>query len=116
MMPVVAVRSVDNVAIVDMAGRFTLGDGCALLRDTVKELLESGRKNILLNLQGVTYIDSSGLGQMAGCYVTASRMGGQMKILNAESRVNDMLQVTRLYSLFVAFSDEAEAVHSFQPS
>ena|ERR1017187_10961317 len=114
--PQVAVRLVGDVAIVDMTGRFTLGDGCALLRDTVKELLASGRKHILLNLQPVTYIDSSGLGQMAGCYVTASRMGGQLKILNTQGKVNDMLQSTRIFTLFVAFSDEAEAVRSFQPS
>jgi anti-sigma B factor antagonist len=112
----VAVRLAGDVAIVDMTGRLTLGEGSALLRDTVKQLLDSGRKHILLSLQGVTYIDSSGLGQMAGCYVTASRMGGQLKILNAQSKVNDMLQVTRLFTLLVTFSDEAEAVRSFQPS
>ena len=116
MMPEIAVRQAGDVAIVDMSGRFTLGDGCVQLRDTVKELLESGRKHILLSLQGVTYIDSSGLGQMAGCYVTASRLGGQLKILNTQSKVNDMLQVTRLFTLFVTFSDEGEAVRSFQPS
>ena len=86
MNPKVAVRLVDDVAIVDMTGRFILGEGCNLLRDTVKGLLESGRRNILLSLQGVTYIDSSGLGEMAGCYVTVSRMGGQLKILNARAR------------------------------
>jgi anti-sigma B factor antagonist len=115
--PQVAVRLVGDVAIVDMTGRFTLGDGCALLRDTVKQLLESGHKHILISLRGVTYIDSSGLGQMAGCYVTASRIGAQIKILNARSKVSDMLQVTRLFStIFVIFSDEDEAVRSFQPS
>jgi len=107
------VRLVSNVAIVDMSGRFTIGEGCSLLRDTVKELLESGRKDILLSLQGVTYIDSCGLGQLAGCYVTASRMGGQLKILNAPGKVSDMLHVTRLFTVFVTFSDEAEAIRSF---
>ena len=109
----VAVRLAGDVAIVDMTGRLTLGEGSALLRDTVKQLLDSGRKHILLSLQGVTYIDSSGLGQMAGCYVTASRMGGQLKILHAQGKVNDMLQVTRLFTVFVTFSDEAEAIRSF---
>jgi anti-sigma B factor antagonist len=113
MNPEVAVRLVGNVALVDMTGRFTLGEGCSLLRDTVKELLESGRKHILLSLKGVTYIDSSGLGQLAGCYVTASRMGGQLKILHAQGKVSDMLQVTRLFTVFVTFSDEAEAIGSF---
>ena len=115
MNPEVAVRLVGDAAIVDMKGRFILGEGCNLLRDTVKGLLESGRRNILLNLQGVTYIDSSGLGEMAGCYVTVSRLGGQLKILSAQGKVNDMLRVTRLFSVFVTFSDEAEAIRSFQP-
>ena len=109
----VAVRQVGDVALVDMAGRFTLGEGCGLLRDTVKGLLESGRKQILLSLKGVTFIDSSGLGQLAGCYVTASRMGGQLKILHSPGKVSDMLQVTRLFTVFVTFSDEAEAIRSF---
>jgi anti-sigma B factor antagonist len=109
----VAVRHVGNVALVDMTGRLTLGEGCSLLRDTVKELLESGRKHILLSLKGMTYIDSSGLGQLAGCYVTASRLGGQLKILTAQGKVHDMLQVTRLFTVFVTFSDEAEAIRSF---
>ena len=109
----VAVRLAGDVAIVDMTGRLTLGEGSALLRDTVKQLLDSGRKHILLSLQGVTYIDSSGLGQLAGCYVTASRLGGQLKILTAQGKVHDMLQVTRLFTVFVTFSDEAEAIRSF---
>ena len=113
MNPVVSVRQNGDVAIVDMTGRFTLGDGCSDLRDAVRDLLESGRRQILLNLREVSYIDSSGLGQMAGCYVTASRMGGQLKILNPQSKVTDMLQVTRLYSLFVTYSDEETAVASF---
>ena len=113
MNPEVVVRAVGNVAIVDMTGRFTLGEGCGLLRDTVKELLESGRKQILLSLKGVTCIDSSGLGELAACYVTASRMGGQFKNLSAQGKVNDMLQVTRLFTVFVNFPDEAEAVRSF---
>lgn len=113
MNPEVAVRLVGDVAIVDMTGRFTIGEGCSLLRDAVKELLESGNRHILLSLKGVTYMDSCGLGQLAGCYATASRMGGQLKILNAQGKVNDMLQVTRLFTVFVTFSDEAEAIRSF---
>lgn len=113
MIPEVAVRDAGNVAIIDMTGRLTLGEGSSLLRETVKELLESGRKEILLSLKSVTYIDSSGLGELAASYVTASRMGGQFKILSAQGKVNDMLQVTRLFTVFVTFSDEAEALRSF---
>jgi anti-sigma B factor antagonist len=113
MNPEVSVRLVGDVAIVDMSGRFTLGAGCSLLRDAVKELLESGRKHILVSLRSITYIDSYGLGQLTGCYVTASRMGGQLKILHGPGKVNDMLQVTRLFTVFVTFSDEAEAIRSY---
>jgi anti-sigma B factor antagonist len=111
--PEVEVRLAGNVAIVDMTGRVTLGEGCNLLRETVKQLLNSDRKHILLNLKNVSYIDSSGLGQLAGCYVTTSRMGGQLKILNTEGKVHDLLQITKLFTVFVTFSDEAEAIASF---
>jgi anti-anti-sigma factor len=116
MNPGVTVRLAGEVAIVEMTGRLVLGEGCNLLRDTVRGLLESGRRNILLSLQGVTYIDSSGLGEMAGCYVTVSRMGGQLKILSAQGKVNYMLRVTRLFTVFVTFADGAEAIRSFQAS
>jgi anti-sigma B factor antagonist len=111
--PEVAVRLVGDVTILEMTGRFTISEGCNLLRDNVKELLESGRRQILLSLRGVTYIDSCGLGQLAGCYATASRMGGQLKILHAPGKVDNMLQVTRLFTVFVTFSDEGEAIRSF---
>jgi len=113
MSPDAAVRQVGTVAIVDMTGRFTIGEGCDLLRDALKELLDSGHKHILLSLKGVTYIDSSGLGQLASCYVTTSRMGGQLKILHAQGKVQDLLQITRLFTVLVAFSDEDEAIRSF---
>jgi anti-anti-sigma factor len=109
----VAVRVVGDVAVVDMTGRFTVGEGCELLRDAVKKLVDSGHKNILLSLLGVTYIDSCGLGQLAGCYTTVARMGGQLKVLHTQGKVSDMLQVTRLFTVFVTFSDEAEAVRGF---
>jgi len=113
MNPEAAVRHAGEVAIIDMKGRLTLGEGCSLLRNTVKELIGSGRRQILLSLNGVTRIDSSGLGELAACYATASRLGGQFKILNAPGKVNDMLQVTRLFTVFVTFADEAEAIRSF---
>jgi anti-sigma B factor antagonist len=109
----VTVRMAGDVAIVDMTGRFIITEGCNLLREAVKELVDSGQKKILLNLLGVTYIDSCGLGQLAGCYTTTSRMGGQMKVLCGQGKVNDMLQVTKLFTVFVVFSEEGEAVRSF---
>lgn len=113
MNPEAAVRFAGDVALVDMTGRVTLGEGCNLLRESVRGLLESGHKHIVLSLKGVTYIDSSGLGELASCYTTAARMGGQIKILNAEGKVHEMLQVTRLFTVFVSFSDELEAIRSF---
>lgn len=107
------VRDSDGVAILDLSGRFTLGEGSALLRSTVKDLVDAGRKKILLNLADVSYIDSSGLAEMAGAFVTVSNLGGQLKLLNPQARLKDLLQVTRLFTLFATFSDEGEAVKSF---
>jgi anti-sigma B factor antagonist len=108
-----AIRFSGNVAIVDLTGRITMGDGCGLIRNTIKGLLSAGHKNILLNLQEVKHIDSSGLGEMASAYATVSNMGGKIKFLNVHSKVSDLLQVTKLYTVFVTFADEAEAVRSF---
>lgn len=109
-----SVRMVENVAVVDLAGHFTLGEGCLLFHDTVKELFESGHRHILLSLTGLTYIDSSALGELTTCYITASRLGGQVRILNPRGRVHDMLEITRLFTVFVSFTDEAEAIRSFR--
>jgi anti-sigma B factor antagonist len=106
-------RQVGHVAIVDFEGRITMGEGCALVRDTIRELVNSGSRNILLNLQAVSYVDSAGLGEMAGSYVTVAKLGGQLKLLHSQARIDNMLQVTKLYALLVAFGDEAEALRSF---
>ena len=91
----------------------TLGEGCGLVRSTIKDLVSAGHKNILVNLQNVGYIDSAGLGELVGSYATVSNLGGQIKLLNVAGRVNDLLQVTKLYTVFVTFSDESEAIRSF---
>jgi anti-sigma B factor antagonist len=116
MLPQVAVRHEGPVAIVDLTGKITLGDGCAAVRNAVRELVNSGSRNILLNLQGVSYVDSAGLGEMAGSYVTVAKLGGQLKLLHTQARIDSMLQVTKLYALLVAFNDEAKALRSFQSS
>lgn len=113
MQPQAAVRHIGPVAIVDLEGRLTLSEGCGVIRGAIKSLLDGGHKNILLNLAGISYIDSAGLGEMAGSYVTVSKLGGQLKLLHTQARVNTLLQVTKLYVLLVTFSDEAEAVSSF---
>src|SRR5258708_7600278 len=91
------VRHSGNVAILDLDGNVTMSSGIGVIRDAVKTLVDGGHKNILLNLAGVAYMDSSGLGEMAGTYITVANMGGCMKLVNAQSRVDGLLHVTRLY-------------------
>jgi anti-sigma B factor antagonist len=114
MLPQAAVRHIGPVAIVDLEGRVTMGEGCAVVRNAVRQLVNAGSRNILLNLQGVSYVDSSGLGEMAGSYVTVAKLGGQLKLVHSQPRIDTMLQVTKLYALLVAFNDEAEALRSFE--
>jgi anti-sigma B factor antagonist len=108
-----AIRNSGDVAIVDLSGKITLGEGSGLLRSTIKDLVTAGSKNILLNLAGVTYLDSAGLGEMVGSYATVTNQGGQIKLVNVQSKVGDLLQITKLYTVFAAFSDEGEALRSF---
>jgi anti-sigma B factor antagonist len=107
------VRQSGDVSIVDLAGRITLGEGSGLMRNTIKELVSSGRKNVLLNLKEVTYIDSAGLGEMVGAYASVTNAQGNIKLLHPQSKVKDLLQITKLYTVFVAFDDEQEALRSF---
>lgn len=107
------VRNAGDVAIVDLAGRLTLGEGSGLVRSTIKELVNSNQKNILVNLKDVTYIDSAGLGELVGSYASVTNMGGNIKLLNPQAKVHDLLQVTKLYTVFAAFDDEPEAIRSF---
>jgi len=108
-----AVRSVGDVSVIDLAGRITLGEGSGLVRSTIKECVNSGRKNLLVNLKEVSYIDSAGLGELVGSYATVTNMGGSIKLLHPQAKVHDLLQVTKLYTVFIAFEDEAEALRSF---
>ncbi len=108
-----SIRQSGNVTVVDLSGKITLGEGSGLLRSTIKDLVTGGNKNILLNLKDVSYLDSAGLGEMVGSYATVTNQGGQIKLLNVQSKVHDLLQITKLYTVFAAFSDEEEAVRSF---
>ena len=107
------VRRAGDVSVVDLSGKVTLGDGSGLVRSTIKELVSAGRKNILLNLKNVSYIDSAGLGEIVGAYATVTSIGGNIKLLHPQAKVHDLLQVTKLYTVFVAFDDEAEALRSY---
>ncbi len=108
-----AVRQVGDVAIVDLAGRITLGEGSGLVRNTIKDLVNAGQKKLLLNLKEVSYLDSAGLGEMVGAYASVTHAGGAIKLLHPQNKVHDLLQVTKLYTVFVAFDDEQEALRSF---
>lgn len=106
-------RQVDAVTVVDVSGRITLGEGSSVLRDTVRDLLNRGQKKILLNLGDVTYIDSSGIGELVSGYTTVTNQGGQLKLLNLTKKVHDLLQITKLYTVFEVHNEETAAIRSF---
>lgn len=107
------IRQVGDVTVVDVAGRITLGEGSSALRETLKEIVGKGQKNILLNLGEVSYIDSSGIGELVSGFTTVTNAGGKLKLLNLNKRVKDLLQITKLYTVFDVHEDEAHAVRSF---
>ncbi len=106
-------RQVGSVTVVDISGRIELGEESAALRDMVSGLLNNGQKRILLNLGNVNYIDSSGLGALVSSFTSARKKGGELKLLNLTDRVTDLMQMTKLYTVFDIHSDEAAAVKSF---
>ena len=106
-------RQVDGVAVVDMNGRITLGEGSVVLRDTIRDLIGKGNKKILLNLGDVTYIDSSGIGELVSAFTAVRREGGELKLLNLTKKVHDLLQITKLYTVFDIKDDEATAIKAF---
>ena len=103
-----------NVAIVRLVGNITLGEASSELRDTVRQTLATGHKAILLDLGGVGYIDSAGLGELVGCYATATNQGASLKLLNLQKKVQGLMQITKLTTVFETFDDEANAVRSMQ--
>jgi anti-sigma B factor antagonist len=107
------IRETPEAAILDISGRVTLGDGLGELRDSIKEALAGDQKNILLNLAEVGYIDSSGLGQLIGSYASITSRGGQMKLLNLQKKVTDLLQITKLLTVFETYTSEDAALKSF---
>ena len=103
-------RDAGTVTVVDIGGRITLGEGSALLRKTIRELLEDGRRKILLNLADVNYIDSSGIGELVTAFTTVKKNGGDLKLLHLTKKVHDLLQLTKLFTVFDVYSDENIAV------
>ncbi len=106
-------RQVGDVTVVDVAGRITLGEGSSNLREGIREMVAKGNKKILLNLGDVSYIDSSGIGELVSGFTSVANAGGQLKLINLTKRVKDLLQITKLYTVFEVFDDEAQAVRSF---
>ena len=106
-------RQVDGVTIVDLSGRITLGEGSVVLRDTIKDLLSKSQKKILLNLGDVSYIDSSGIGELVSAFTSVRNQGGELKLLHLTKKVHDLLQITKLYTVFDVKDDEAGAIAAF---
>ncbi len=109
----VGTRQVGDVTIADVAGKLTLGEASSMLRETLRTLTTQGHKKILVNLSGVTYLDSSGIGELVAGYTTITNAGGKLKLVNLTSRVQNPLQTTKLYTVFDVFENEADGVKSF---
>ena len=112
----VSTRQVDGVTIVDLSGRITLDEGSTLLRDTIKQLASQGQKHVLLNLSEVHYIDSSGIGELVNAFTTMRDQGGELKLLNLTRKVHDLIQITKLHTVFDIKDDEAAAIQAFSKS
>jgi len=110
------IRQVGSVTIVDIRGRIVLGEGSAALRDLVRDLLSKERTQILFNLAEVKYIDSSGLGSLVSAFTSVRKQKGELKLLNLTSKVQDVMQITKLYTVFDIMNDETEGVKSFGQS
>ncbi len=106
-------RQVNDVSVIDVSGRITLGEGSSVIRDAMRDLTARGNKKILLNLGDVSYIDSSGVGELVSGYTSVTNAGGSLKLLNLTKRVKDLLQITKLYTVFDVHEDEAHALRSF---
>jgi anti-sigma B factor antagonist len=106
-------RRVDGVTILDLSGRITLGEGSVTIRDAVRNVIATGSKKILLNLGDINYIDSSGIGELVSAFTTVRNGGGELKLLNLTKKVHDLLQITKLYTVFDIKDDERSAIAAF---
>jgi anti-sigma B factor antagonist len=107
------IRRIEGVNIVDLSGRITIGEGTIVLKDAVRNLLQRNEKKILLNLADVSYIDSSGIGELVSSFTTVGNQGGKLKLLNLTKKVHDLLSITKLLTVFEVFEDEAKAIQNF---
>lgn len=107
-------RQAGDVTILDMNGEVRIGEGSIALRDAIRKLSGEGKTKLLLNLRGVKYVDSSGIGELIANYTTVSRQGGQLKLLNLTDRIQNLLVITKLLTVFDVYEDEATALKSFE--
>ena len=107
-------RQAGDVAVLDMSGKITIGEGSVALRSAIRRLLEEGKKKILLNLAGVGYIDSSGIGELVSSYTTINKEDGQLKLLNLTQKLQDLLAITKLLTVFDVYDSESDALNSFK--
>ncbi len=110
----ISARHLDDVEILDLAGRITIGEGTLMLRDKIQNMLDAGETKFLLNLADVDYIDSSGLGELVSSFTTVKNQGGVLKLLGLTHRVRDLMQITKLLTVFDVYDDEPEALKSFR--
>ena len=106
-------RTIEGVVVLDLTGKLTIGEGDELLKERISNLVQQGHRNLLLNLEGVPYIDSAGLGEIVRTYTTVSRQGGQLKLVNLTKRITDLLAITKLLTVFETYESQDEAVKSF---
>ena len=110
----VKTREVGGVSVIDLSGKITLGDGSITLRDAIKDAMAKGQKKILLNLADVNYIDSSGIGELVSGFTSVRNSGGELKLLQLTKKVKDLLQITKLYTVFDVYDDETSAIGSYK--
>ncbi len=106
-------RTIEGVVVLDLTGKLTIGEGDELLKERISNLVQQGHRNLLLNLEGVPYIDSAGLGEIVRTYTTVSRQGGKLKLVNLTKRITDLLAITKLLTVFETYESQDEAVKSF---
>ena len=106
-------RTIQDVVVLDLTGKLTIGEGDELLKERISNLIQQGHRNLLLNLEGVPYVDSAGLGEIVRTYTTVSRQGGKLKLVNLTKRITDLLAITKLLTVFETYESEDEAVKSF---
>jgi len=107
-------RQAGSVTVLDMQGRITIGEGSVALRNTIRKLLEEGKKSILLNLAGVGYVDSSGIGELVSSFTAVNKEGGKLKLLKLTQKIQDLLAITKLLTVFDTFEEEQEAIDSYK--